>query len=88
MTKERGPIHTLLSISSNFSGLEQYLFQLLTIPLPSKRDNLEDEYHWTLKGKEMPYVTQAMRMGIMRSADTEQSATVTLTTLDESSEIY
>ena len=80
VTEERGPLQTLLSISDDYSGLEQYLLQLLksvvlTIPPPRKRDKLEDGHHWTLKGKEMPYVTQTMHMGIMRSADTEQSAT-------------
>ena len=48
---------------------------MLTIPPPRKRDKLEDGHHWTLKGKEMPNVTQTMHMRIMRSADTEQSAT-------------
>ena len=48
---------------------------MLTIPPPRKRDKLEDGHHWTLKGKEMPNVTQTMHMGIMRSADTEQPAT-------------
>ena len=80
VTEERGPLQTLLSISDDYSGLEQYLLQLLksvvlTIPPPRKRDKLEDGHHWTLKGKEMPNVTQTMHMGIMRSADTEQSAT-------------
>ena len=80
MTEERGPLQTLLSISDDYSGLEQYLLQLLksvvlTIPPPRKRDKLEDGHHWTLKGKEMPNVTQTMHMGIIRSADTEQSAT-------------
>ena len=80
VTEEHGPLQTLLSISDDYSGLEQYLLQLLksvvlTIPPPRKRDKLEDGHHWTLKGKEMPNVTQTMHMGIMRSADTEQSAT-------------
>ena len=35
----------------------------------------EEEYQWTLKGEPMPNVTQTMHMGIMRSANTEQSAT-------------
>ena len=80
VTEERGPLQTLLSISDDYSGLEQYHLQLLksavlTIPPHRKRDKSEDEYHWTLKGKEMPNVTQTMHTGIMRSADTEQSAT-------------
>ena len=67
--EERGPLQTLLRISDNYRGLEQYilwdLLQLLksvvlTILPPRKRDKSEGGHHWTLKGKEMPNVTQTI----------------------------
>ena len=82
--EERGPLQTLLRISDNYSGLEQYLLWdllqllksvVLTVLPPKKRDKSEDGHHWTLKGKEMPNVSQTMHMEIMHSADIEQSAT-------------
>ena len=80
VTEERGPLQTLLSISDNYRGLEQYLLQLLksvmlTIAPPRKRDKSDDGHPWTLKDKEIPDVTHTMHIGIMRSADTEQTAT-------------
>ena len=65
VTEERGPLQTLLRISDNYSGLEQYLLWdllqllksvVLTILPPRKRDKTEDGHHWTLKGKEMSNV--------------------------------
>ena len=65
VTEERGPLQTLLRISDNYSGLEQYLLWdllqllksvVLTILPPRKRDKSEDGHHWTLKGKEMSNV--------------------------------
>ena len=62
MTEEREPLQTLLSISDDYSGLEQYFLQLLkcyvlTIPPPFKKNKWEDRYHWTLKDKETPNAT-------------------------------
>ena len=47
MTEEREPLQTLLSISDNYSSLEQYFLQLLkcdvlTIPPLIKKDKSED----------------------------------------------
>ena len=80
VTNERSPLQTLLSISDDYSNMEHYLLQLLksvvlSVPPPRKKSREEEEYQWTLKGEPMPNVTQTMHMGIMRSANTEQSAT-------------
>ena len=80
VTKERSPLHILLGISDDYSNLEHYLLQLmksvvLSVPPTRRKDKSDDGYHWKLKDQPMPNVEQTMHMGIMRSADTEQSAT-------------
>ena len=80
MTKKRSPLETLFGISDDYSNLEHYLLQLmksvlLSVPPPRRKDKSDDEYHWKLKDQPMPSVERTMHMGIMRSADAEQSAT-------------
>ena len=37
-------------------------------------DSGDDDYIWTLNGEPMPVVAESMRVGVLRSANTESSA--------------
>lgn len=80
LSRNRSALQTLINISVDYSNMEHYLLQpvksvVLSVPAPRSKDKSEDVHQWTLKDEPMPNVPETMHMGIMRSANTEQSAT-------------
>lgn len=80
LSRNRSALQTLINISVDYSNMEHYLLQpvksvVLSVPAPRSKGKSEDVHQWTLKDEPMPNVPETMHMGIMRSANTEQSAT-------------
>ena len=77
-SNRRDTLQTRLDIVVDYSCQEHYLLQsvnsvLLEIP-PTLRGQDPEEADITMKGQPMPFVQETMHMGILRSANSQESA--------------
>ena len=74
MTDKPSSLQTLVGTSDDFSRMEHYVLQpeksvVMAIPGGKKSKDMQTEDRkWTIYGKEMPVVTEAMHMGLRRSS--------------------
>ena len=78
VTDKPSSLQILVGTSDDFSRMEHYVLQpeksvVMAIPGGKKsRDMQIEDKKWTIYGKEMPVVTEAMHMGLRRSSVSEE----------------
>ena len=77
MSDEPESLQTLVGTSDDFSRMEHYLLQpeksvVMPIPGTKKSKDIAKDKKWTIYGKEMPVVTEAMHMGLRRTSGAEE----------------
>ena len=78
MSDELSPIQSLVSEAEDFSVMEFFVIQpvkSVVLPVPYHMRELKDcDIQIKVDNKDLPVVSQTMHMGIMRSANTQESA--------------
>ena len=78
MSEELPPLQSQVSTAEDYSIMEEFLIQpdkSVVLPVPSKAAEKPDsDIQIMVADKAMPVVTQTMHMGIMRSANSQESA--------------
>ena len=78
MSEELSPLQSLVSEAEDFSIMEHFVIQpvkSVVLPVPyHTRKHQDSSIRIKVDGKDLPVVTETMHMGIMRSANTQESA--------------